>query len=309
MTLKNNFFEATDAASGHDHADVVPNNRIILWEVRAWTLLVIGVMYWANVVRSSGGGDTLSLVSVTNSLISEGAFNVLAWIVIFENVWALTREGRASSRQIWQAVVISAICVVPSKQAAAAGMVASAAVLYQQSKSDVFIRRIAMTLLALSCEIVWTSPYLDFFHSAVGRMDAHVVGTIHRALGHAMTVHGNIVENAANQFSIIVIAQCSSSYILAAMCLAFVVVALVRGREPRLSALGWLGAAYLASVALREVHLVLMASNRSNYEWWHNGPGYSIASLASTVLVGFFAVMATNEQSPATVGNAANETL
>ena len=117
---------------------------------------------------------------------------------------------------------------------------------------------------------------MDFFHVGVGRSDAHAVAAIYRAFGYAVTAHGNVVEDPGGQFAGIVIGPCSSSYTLAGICVAFVVPALFRRRDLQRSSLGWLCAAYLASVALTELRLVLTTESAASYEWWHNGPGFPI---------------------------------
>lgn len=279
-------------------AQATPADRMKLWELRNWTLLMIGVTYWANVARSTDPGEAVSLVSVANSVISEGAFNLLAWFVIFENARSKSLDDRASGRQMCLALLISAICIAPSKQATAMAMLTFGIFLYYQSKTEVFTRRIALILMVFAFEIVWTSPYLNFLHVGVGRLDAHAVAAIYNAFGYAIGAHGNVIENTPQQFSVIVIGPCSSSYGLVSICLAFVVTALFRHRDLHRSVLPWLGAACLASVAITELRLILTVESEAKYEWWHNGPGYSIYSVAATALVAFFAIMATRERQP-----------
>lgn len=276
-------------------ADTPSAYRIDFRELTAWVLLILGVTYWANVVRSNDTGEALSLVTVANSIISEGAFNVLAWFVIFENVSAASPNARASGRQLCQALLTGAVCIVPTKQATAVAMLAFGTILYRRSKPDLHIRRIALVLLALAFEIFWTSHYLDVFHVAVGRIDAHAVAAIYQAFGHGAIAHGNVIEDAGGLFGVVVVAGCSSSYTLASICLAFVVTAMFRQRNLRRSALGWLAAAYLASIVLTELRLMLTMDSAESYEWWHNGPGFPIYSLAVTASVAFFAIMATRE--------------
>jgi hypothetical protein len=137
---------------------------------------------------------------------------------------------------------------------------------------------------------------------AVGRLDAHAVAAIYNAFGHAVSAHGNIIENTPEQFRIIVVGPCSSSYVLASIVLAFVVTSLFRRRDLQKSAVAWLCAAYLASIALTELRLILTVNSEANYEWWHDGPGFPIYSLAVTASVAFFAVMATRGRPPAPGG-------
>jgi len=277
-----------------DAALVLPAGRMTLFELRAWTLLMIGVAYWANIVRTNDAGQGLSLIAIANSVITEGAFNVLAWIVVFENARSSPREARASGRQICQAVLLCAISVAPTKQAAAIAMLGFAALFCRQP--EIATRRVAIIMLALASEIIWTSPYLDFLHVGVGRLDAAVVAALYRAFGYAVGAHGDVIENAGEQFNIIVIAQCSSSYLLASISVAFIVTILFLRRDRRRPGLGWLCAAYFASVVLTELRLVLMAASHSGYEWWHNGPGYPILSLAPTVPVIYCALMASRSR-------------
>jgi hypothetical protein len=74
--------------------------------------------------------------------------------------------------------------------------------------------------------------------------------------------------------------------------MAFMVVMAYAHHVPRLADLPWLVAALLASVALTELRLSLMALGDANYLWIHDGEGGTLYALSATALAVLFPVLA-----------------
>jgi hypothetical protein len=286
------------AIVGSGDAKLALSARMTLLETRVWALLMLGVSYWANVLRADSIGGSVSLGAVATTLINEGAFDLLAWFVIFENARSISKQRPASRLEILQTLLIGAMCVVPARQAVAACMLCFALILYAGANSSVSARRISAVLSALSFEIIWTSPYLDFLHIATGKLDVRIVTTIYRGLGIPAHANGNVIYNGLDDFGIMVITRCSSSYMLAGAGLAFLVTALFRGRTVGRSGTLWLCGCLLGSVMLTEARLALMVRNEVAFEWWHNGPGCSVYSLAATASAVCFSIAATRKRAP-----------
>jgi hypothetical protein len=272
--------------------------RMMLHETRVWALLMLGVSYWANLLRADSVGGSVSLSAVADTIINEGAFDLLAWFVIFENARSLSKRRPASRLEILQTLLVGAICVVPTRQAVAAGMLCFAMFLYAGRDNPSSARRILSVLCAISFEIIWTSPYLDFLHIAVGKLDARIVTAIYRGFGIPAHANGNVIYNGIDDFGIMLITKCSSSFMLAGTGVAFLVTALFRGRTVGRSGTIWLCGCLMMSVILTEVRLALMARNEAAYDWWHNGPGASVYSLAATASAVCFSIAATRKRTP-----------
>ena len=273
-------------------------------ELEVWALLMLLVAYWTNLVRIDSNGGSVSLGTIANSVINEGAFDLLAWVVVFENTSLLSKGRPACRGEILQTLFIGALCLIPTRQTVAVGMLVLALFFYTGHDASVFTRRISAILSALSFETVWTSPYLDFVHVTVGKFDAQIVAAIYRGLGHAASAYGNVVQNSANNFGITLVTQCSSSFILAGTGVAFLVTAFFRGESLNRYSIIWLCGCLIASVMLTELRLTLMARNEADYDWWHNGPGLSVYSLAATVSAVCFSIAATRNRGATKIAEA-----
>jgi hypothetical protein len=61
----------------------------------------------------------------------------------------------------------------------------------------------------------------------------------------------------------------------------------------QVSHLPWLAAACIGSIALTEIRLVLLAWNETSYQWWHNGSGVTVYTLALLGLAVLCPILAT----------------
>ena len=241
-----------------------------LREARVWSLLMVAVAYLMNIIRSTSSfADGPSLQTIADGIVSQSAFDLLAWMVIFEAARSLSRETPATRRHILQTVLVGVFCAIPVRQSDAVAMLALGYFIYQQDQPVGYARRISLVLAALAFEDIWT--FDNFLHVAVGKFDAQVVAAIYRGCGLAVTVHGNVVQHGVDQFGIMVLGPCASSYMLAGTGVAFLVTGLFRRATFGRFWFVWLCGSLLASVVLTEMRLSLMAADLSSYEWWHWG--------------------------------------
>ena len=269
-------------------------------EVRLWATLIVGVAYWANIVRGAAGQEALSVMSALNGVLDNGAFAVFAWALLLARCFGHPDRRLASRGAIAVTVLLGLVVLMPARLVTGGAAALLAAVLFTGPGMPSAIRQMRAVLFALAIETLWISPLLAPVHVLVGHLDARVAAALLRALGLQAAQHGNVVENASTQFSIAVWPYCASLFPLADVGLAFVVTVLFRGGALRWSLLPWLAAAVAASIALTEIRLVLLALDADSYRWWHFGPGVSVYTLVALGFAVAPAVLATRV--PATPG-------
>jgi hypothetical protein len=244
-------------------------------------------------VRGSGAGDLPDLSNVVTRVLDNGAFDVFAWTLIAARISSLTKAGPASPLQILTAFLLGVIVLAPVRVAAAVAAVVLGGLLLTQRHTLRAGRHAGLVLLAVAFETIWTSPLLSPLHTFVGRMDAVVCAFLSNLLQMQDVVHANVVENTVTHFSVAIYPACASSFPLAGVSLAFLVMCLYLGRSLHGRYLVWLVLSFIASIMLTEIRLVLLATSRVNYVWWHEGPGVSIYALAALGLAVVFPIMAT----------------
>jgi hypothetical protein len=154
-------------------------------------------------------------------------------------------------------------------------------------------RTVALLLCGLAGNIFWTSSYLLPLHATVAMLDTRATHILLQLGGATAGVYGNLVINETGKNGLEVLAQCSSSFPIGGVLLAFIVTMVCMGQIPRRRHMSWLIASLVASVALTEVRLLWMASNQSNYVWLHDGDGRVLYSLAAVLLATLFPLLAT----------------
>jgi hypothetical protein len=272
-------------------ADANLSNRIGSREAGWWSVLIVAVAFWANIVR--GSGDLAGLDTMVTRVLDNGAFDVFAWTLVFARTARMSEARPASWLQISTAFLVGAIVLAPVRVAAAAALGVLGGLLLMDRRTLKSGRDVGLVLLALAFETIWTSQLLDPLQVFVGRADAVICAFLSGLLHTQAIAHANVVDNLTTNFSIAIYPACASSFPLAGVGLAFLVMCLYLGRSPRRHHIIWLGLSFVASILLTEIRLVLLATNRSNYHWWHDGPGVSIYALAALGLAVVFPVLAT----------------
>jgi hypothetical protein len=74
---------------------------------------------------------------------------------------------------------------------------------------------------------------------------------------------------------------------------AYLVTKLYLGHTPGRADLPWFAAALLASIVLTELRLCMLALSGPSYDWWHDGDGATVYTLAELAISVLFPVVAT----------------
>jgi hypothetical protein len=281
---------------------VAARARVGAGEARLWAVLIVMVAYWANIVRLATDIAAPSFAAAIGGIVDNGAFDVFACGLVLVHVAAHTDRRPAARREILWTVLLGLIVLPPARLAAAAGLGVLGWRLAADRDAPRPLRPLRFVLFALALETIWMSPFLSPLHVLVGGLDARATAALLRALGQTAARHANVVENASTEFSIVIWPYCASSFPLADVVLAFVVIVLYRGRALRAWRLPWLGASLVASVLLTELRLVLLARDEASYDWWHFGPGVAVYTLAALALSVVFPILATSGAGVAEAG-------
>ncbi|HEX3989878.1 MAG TPA: hypothetical protein VHX39_01770 [Acetobacteraceae bacterium] len=261
-------------------------------ELRRWSLLAAGIAYWANVVRSDEHASTFSILSAANSFLSDGAFNIVAWILIATWAWrGIVSAGPATVRQVVATLALGLLSAVPTRQTTIVGLSILGIILAMSARTR-YGRPIAALTIGLALEMVWTSTYMLPVHHAVAIVDAETSGTILRLFGQAGYGQNNLLINDSTDFRIEILAACASSFPIAGVSMAFLVVMLQWGRFPRFRDWPWMTSSLLASVALTEIRLSVMSLGYGYYHWLHDGDGATVYVLSATILAVLFPILA-----------------
>ncbi len=261
-------------------------------ELHVWTLLVAGIAYWGNVVRTARHTDVAGFAYILEGVLQNGAFCAAAWVMVAVLARRVAAPAPASRRQIAAAIAICLLCAVPSRQATVLALVALG-VQVARSGAGRSGRPVAALLVALAADLAWTSVYVMPLHTAAAALDARAVRALLALAGNDVAVHGNLIDNPASNFGLEILVRCASTYPLAGVWLAFVVTALYRGRLPGWRDLPWVAASAAASIVLTELRLSWMTLGDADFEWLHEGDGVTVYTLAAMGLAVLFPLLAT----------------
>ena len=267
-------------------------------EVGIWGVLIVAVAFWANIARGTTPGDVPEAGAILNRVLDSGAFNVFAWCLVLARTSRMWGAEPASRWQIWMNFLVGGIALAPVRVASAVSLALLGGLLLRGRRVLPAGRQIGLMLLALAFEAAWTSQLLAPLHVLVGRADAAICAFLLGLLNIVAVAHANVVNNISGNFSIVIWPPCASSLPLGCVSLAFLTMVLYLGRPLRLRLLPWLVLAFIGSILLTEIRLVLLAISEANYLWWHTGPGVSVYALAALALAVLFPVLATREGAP-----------
>jgi hypothetical protein len=261
-------------------------------EVAIWSVLMVSVAFWSNVMRASAG-DTPGLSNMLAHVLNNGAVDVLAWMLVIVRCGKLYTANPASMVQVSIAFLAGVIVLAPLRFASGLALTILGVLLLKDQHANRSARDVGLIFVALAVETVWTSSLLQPLHVLVGTMDASINVLMLRLFNIGAMVHANAVDNISANFAIAMWPGCTSSFPLASVGLLFIAVVLFLGQPLRRFHLSWLVASLIASILLTEIRLVLLALNETSYDWWHNGPGLSIYTIVALVPAVIFPILAT----------------
>ena len=127
-------------------------------------------------------------------------------------------------------------------------------------------------------------PFI-WLHDLVGQFDAAAIRRLLAAAGYAVAGSGSIIISESRHFAVDVNYGCSSSYVIARVVPAFLIVVLGMRRALRLRDLAYLAALAAATIYLNLLRLMPVALSRPGYEFWHDGFGASLLAALFAVLI------------------------
>jgi hypothetical protein len=268
----------------------IVGRRLAIGELWLWCTVLAGISYWAELLRESPAIQSpLDPVSWANSIFGAGAFTVAAWAMVATRAGQLVPYRPASLPLIIAALGLGLLCVIPARQVTGLILAGMGIRLLLRPEATRSGRQAGLLLLALAGTWLW-GRFFTPLQVVAAEIDAHVVGWVMNAIGFEVLVNGNLLVNGDHGIEVLV--ACSSTYPLAEVVLAFVVITLyLRGSCLRAD-LPWLLGSLATSVVLTEIRLVLMALNGDSYQWWHFGPGSSVYGFAALVGACVFPLLA-----------------
>jgi hypothetical protein len=272
--------------------------RISAGEVRLWATLIVGAAYWADVARPAAGGDG-TVASIVDGIVANGAFDVMAWALVLVRCATHRDDGPATPWSVLTTLLLGVIVLVPVRLAPALGLVLLGGLLFGGPRASPGIRPMRLLLFALAAETVWVGSALSPLHVLVGTIDARIGALLFGLLGQVAAPHANVLQNLSSGFSIVIWPPCASSFPLAAVALAFMAMAIYRGKPLRWSQWPWLALACGGSIVLTEIRLMLLAWNEASYRWWHDGFGVSVYALVALGWAVAVPIMATADRAGA----------
>jgi len=272
-----------------------PGHAIGMRELAFWCVILAAIAFWGEVIADSFDRDLPIPVAIVQSVLAGGAFGVAAWAMILARCGRLVADRPARTALIAAALGVGLLCAIPVRPATALALACLGLWLLVAATATRGGRQAGILMLALS--LSWVSICLSPVHVMLGHLDAHALAFVAGLAGVPVTVDGNVA--AAGDFSIEIMAGCTSSWQLPDVILAFVIVALYRRGALRWADLPFLIAALVASVVLNEIRLALMVRKEAAYLWWHDGTGATVYGLAALALAVAFPLLATARPAPA----------
>jgi hypothetical protein len=267
-------------------------NRLTAAELRIWGLAIVGVAYWADIIRGANEHSGSVVGSAVDGVIANGVFNACAWAMILTRTWAGSDRAPARVRDIIATVAAGVAVIAPVRLALSLGLAILGSTLYSDSRLPHEARRMRLVFLALAIETLSTTALAAPLHVAAGALDASATSFLLNQFGQTASHHGDFIENLSSGTGIAVWPLCASTFPLPGVCLAFLLTLLYFRQRLRKSQLAWLVASCLASVLLTEARLTLMAWSNDDFHWWHDGPGVTVYVLAALSLAVLFPLLA-----------------
>jgi hypothetical protein len=146
--------------------------------------------------------------------------------------------------------------------------------------------RVSVICLLLVTFLPFTSggPF-SVLHEKSAQLDAIIVAYFVKLTGHPVTISQTILMTPGADHGIDIYAGCASTVNLGLIVGTFLII--VMGRRGKLhgSDALWLVFLLLGVFIINWLRLSAMLLTRGGYDYWHNGDGVSIVSLADTLLV------------------------
>jgi exosortase/archaeosortase family protein len=220
---------------------------------------------------------------LARSLADLFGISAVVWVAAFAALAILrsSETAEAPLRADWPvAAVVAAAALVPAGPASAVALTLLSGYAIATSNAGEPLRRAAIIFLSITGTLIWGRLLLALLSKSLLSADTFLVASL---FGTEQT--GNLIGYAGGGGALTVAPGCSS---LQGMSVAFVFWALVnQWFQVRFTkaALGWLGAALAATVAINVVRIGSMVMFPEHIEALHHGIGWHVFAWATLAAV------------------------
>jgi hypothetical protein len=259
---------------------------------REFSLCLVGLLciqYWAGTVVLLLGAFSAESVMATLTRIS--VMPVIEWYVLF----GLTRAhgDRLISAPLALgslALIAMASLALPHQRVA---FLAETILLLAAWFRTPGLRRIAIVLVLIALQL---DQGMTPLHSVVSWFDSRLLELTAAAIGHPVSRVGNLIFSPNVPGGLLVLAGCASTNLILPMALGL--AALLLSSKPHLTGRdwGWIAATVAAGFAINIARLIMMLPSHAAYEYWHEGDGAAVISVAGMAVTLGAWIVATDQR-------------
>jgi exosortase/archaeosortase family protein len=232
--------------------------------------------------------DVRSFYAFGASLGTQDYICWLAWYAVIYRIWASGRTCRASQSDCLLALATCLSILLTNFVFVRSGLglwaTTTAAYFLTAHRGNGHLKAAGSVLLGLSVSLVWGPMFYQFMTPELLRGDATIVGGILSFL-RPDVIWRDTSFYTPDGNSITLIGACSSFQNVSAALLAVTAIAMLTRTEwlPRDIAAAVL--ACIAMILMNAARICLFVWNPSSYQYWHDGAGSPLFSIAETLIV------------------------
>jgi len=213
-----------------------------------------------------------------------GAFQLMAWCVIFGLLRASDPAPAARWRDLLVAAGLCLLLFLPTSRAIWAAAAGMAIYLLISKNRDPQLRSAATVLAGLSVQQYWGHIFFNLVAFPLLRAEAAAVGTLLAMVRPGAAWQDNIVTGP-NGFGVVVYSACSSFHNVSLAILCWLTVSRWRHQDQWRRDLVMLSVVAGTMIVLNLLRLCLMAWDKDLYDYWHTGQGADIFAIAASVVI------------------------
>jgi hypothetical protein len=258
------------------HGLALPRRNIFIWGA---VILFINQLF--NVIR---GIQTVSLEEHILNLGAVGAFQYLAWYVIFRLLSSSGSLPAARSRDVLVTAVLCLLVFLPTSKMIWVAATGIAIYLWLFSAGDLKLRAAAIVLAALAVQEFWGHVFFKLVSFPLLRAETAVVGTILETTRPGTVWHDNLIIDPGGH-GIAISTQCSSFHNLSLAMLCWVTVSKLWHEKWRARDFVIGATIGVTMILLNVARLSLMGWDVDLFHYWHEGTGGEIFAIGASLTV------------------------
>jgi exosortase/archaeosortase family protein len=227
---------------------------------------------------------SVSLETLIYDLGAIGAFQFMAWYVIFGLFRASDPDPAARWRDLLVAAALCLLLSLPMSRAIWVAAVGIAIYLFIFNRGDPQLRAAATVLVGLSVQEYWGRIFFNLVAFPLLRAETAAVGTILAAVRPGTAWQDNMIAGP-NGFGIVVYTACSSFHNVSLAVLCWLTVSRWRQQNKWRRDLVMLSVVAGTMILLNLLRLCLMAWDMDHYDYWHTGPGADIFAITASLVI------------------------